>query len=170
MGGGLKSDPAVHREPAFAAVYRKASGEGFAQGPAGCARDTVPTMGRRPFGPGAVGVPVDPRCGEEDAGRSPDAGVGPAARIPGAVRRLVPGVGGAVPWTRSEQILRTPLGRARPSLPRFETPCRAWAGTAGPRAAGARTSRAAVRARWMDPPGRWVVIACGRAGVPCRPA
>lgn len=56
------------------------------------------------------------RYGEEDTGHSPDRGAGLAARIPGAVRRTVPGAGGAVLWTHAGEILRALLERARPPL------------------------------------------------------
>lgn len=112
MGGSPKSDLAVYQAPAFADAYRKALEEGFAQGTAGYARDTVLAMGRWPFDLGAITVPVDLWYGEEDASHSPDNGARLATRIPGAVRHVVPGIGGAVLWTRSEEILRTLLSRA----------------------------------------------------------
>lgn len=110
-------DLAVYRDPAFDAAWRRALEEGFAQGPGGYARDTALAMGRwsaHGLDPSRIAVPVDLWYGEEDTGHSPDRGAGLAARIPGAVRRTVPGAGGAVLWTHAGEILRTLLGHARP--------------------------------------------------------
>jgi pimeloyl-ACP methyl ester carboxylesterase len=110
--GSREADLAVYREPGFEAAYRRALHEGFTQGPAGYARDTVLAMGRWPFDLAEITVPVDVWYGEQDTSHSPDNGATLAARIPGAVRHLVPGIGGAVLWTRAESILRCLLGRA----------------------------------------------------------
>ncbi|WSG05521.1 alpha/beta hydrolase [Micromonospora sp. NBC_01740] len=110
--GSPEADLAVYREPGFEAAYRRALHEGFAQGPAGYARDTVLAMGRWPFDLAEITVPVDVWYGEQDTSHLPDNGATLAARIPGAVRHLVPGTGRAVLWTRAEPILRCLLGRA----------------------------------------------------------
>ncbi|MDA8372623.1 MAG: alpha/beta hydrolase [Nocardiopsaceae bacterium] len=111
MGGSAQSDLAVYEDPAFAAAYRQALDEGFAQGPAGYARDTVLAMGRWAFDPAKIAVPVDIWYGEDDTSHSPDNGATLATRIPGSVRHVVQGIGGAVLWTHTESILRTLLER-----------------------------------------------------------
>ncbi|MFI9051252.1 alpha/beta fold hydrolase [Streptomyces sp. NPDC053427] len=117
MAGSPDCDLAVHREPGFAAAYRRALDEAFAPGPQGYARDTALAMGRWDIALSAIRVPVDLWYGEEDATHSPDRGAGLAERIPGAVRHLVPGIGGAVLWTHAEDILRTLLDRTGPPEP-----------------------------------------------------
>jgi pimeloyl-ACP methyl ester carboxylesterase len=111
MGGSPESDLAVYLDPAFEAAYRRALNEGFAQGAAGYARDTVLAMGRWPFDLAKIAVPVDVWYGEQDISHSPDNGATLAARIPGAVQHLVSGIGGAVLWTQAESILRSLTGR-----------------------------------------------------------
>ncbi|RDI16883.1 pimeloyl-ACP methyl ester carboxylesterase [Rhodococcus sp. AG1013] len=108
------SDLAVYRDPTFEASYRSSMREAFAPGPAGYARDTVLAMGSWPIDLTTIRVPVDIWYGDQDTSHSPDHGESLAARIPGAVRHLVPGIGGAVLWTHAEPILRTLLGHADP--------------------------------------------------------
>ncbi|MEV8452122.1 alpha/beta fold hydrolase [Streptomyces sp. NPDC052095] len=115
MSGSPECDLAVYREPAFAAAYRRALDEAFAQGAEGYARDTVLAMGRWGIGLSDIAVPVDLWYGAEDTGHSPDQGVRLTARIPGAVRHLVPEAGGAVLWTHAEQVLTTLLAHAAPA-------------------------------------------------------
>lgn len=112
MSGSPECDLAVYQQPAFAAAYRRALDEAFAQGAAGYARDTVLAMGRWGIALADIAVPVDLWYGEKDTGHSPDQGAGLTTRIPGAVRHLVPEAGGAVLWTHAEQVLSTLLGRA----------------------------------------------------------
>ncbi|MFE7354256.1 alpha/beta fold hydrolase [Streptomyces sp. NPDC057543] len=113
MSGSPECDLAVYRQPAFEAAYRRALDEAFAQGAAaGYARDTVLAMGHWGIELSHIAVPVDLWYGEKDTGHSPDQGAGLAARIPGAVRHLVPDAGGAVLWTHAEQVLRTLLKHA----------------------------------------------------------
>ncbi|MER5610538.1 alpha/beta hydrolase [Streptomyces sp. NPDC002215] len=111
MSGSPECDLDVYRQPAFAAAYRRALDEAFAQGAAGYARDTVLAMGRWGIGLSDISVPVDLWYGEKDTGHSPDQGVRLASRIPGAVRHLVPEAGGAVLWTYAGHVLSTLLGR-----------------------------------------------------------
>ncbi|MEU9122194.1 alpha/beta hydrolase [Streptomyces sp. NPDC048506] len=110
--GSPECDRAVYAEPAFAAAYREALEEAFAPGPEGYARDTTLAMGRWGIALSSITVPVDLWYGAEDTGHSPDQGAGLALRIPGAVRHLVPGIGGAVLWTHADAVLRTLLERA----------------------------------------------------------
>ncbi|MGK9458879.1 alpha/beta fold hydrolase [Streptomyces sp. G6] len=110
MGGSPACDLAVYREDGFAAAYRRALAEGFAQGAAaGYARDTVLAMGRWPFALDALTVPVDIWYGEHDTSHSPDNGALLATRIPGARRHVVPGTGGALLWTYGELVLTSLL-------------------------------------------------------------
>ncbi|WP_424861038.1 alpha/beta fold hydrolase [Streptomyces sp. MMS24-I29] len=105
MSGSPDRDLAVYRQPAFAAAYRRALDEAFAQGADGYARDTVLAMGHWGIALSDIAVPVDLWYGEQDTGHSPDHGEGLAARIPGAVRHLVPDAGGSLLWTHAEQVL-----------------------------------------------------------------
>ncbi|MFV2175765.1 alpha/beta fold hydrolase [Actinomadura sp. LOL_016] len=114
MGGSPDCDLAVYQEPGFAAAYRRALEEGFAQGSGGYARDTVLAMGRWPFDLAEITVPVDVWYGERDTGHSPDNGAFLATRIPGAHRHVVPGIGGALLWTHAEPILARLLERTAP--------------------------------------------------------
>ncbi|MEU6012603.1 alpha/beta hydrolase [Streptomyces sp. NPDC047515] len=112
MSGSPECDLAVYQQPAFAAAYRRALEEAFAQGADGYARDTVLAMGRWGIALSDIDVPVDLWYGEKDTGHSPDQGAGLTSRIPGAVRHLVPDAGGAVLWTHAEQVLSTLLKHA----------------------------------------------------------
>ncbi|MFF9348373.1 alpha/beta fold hydrolase [Streptomyces sp. NPDC014734] len=106
-------DLAVYRQPDFAAAYRRALDEAFVQGAAaGYARDTALAMGRWGIALSDIAVPVDLWYGEKDTSHSPDLGAGLTARIPGAVRHLVPDAGGSVLWTHAGQVLSTLLAHA----------------------------------------------------------
>ncbi|MFC7243849.1 alpha/beta fold hydrolase [Catellatospora aurea] len=100
-------DRAVYEDPAFAAPFRRALAEGFAQGSAGYARDTLLSMTPWPFDPAAITVPVEFWYGGLDTSpvHSPDFGESLAARIPHARRHLLAHAGGALPWTHGERIL-----------------------------------------------------------------
>ncbi|CAL9337617.1 hypothetical protein SUDANB58_00199 [Streptomyces sp. enrichment culture] len=113
MAGSPAVDLAVYREERFAAAYRTALEEAFAQGAGGYARDTVLAMGRWDIDLSAVTVPVDVWYGAQDRTHSPDRGRTLTSRIPGAVRHVVPATGGAVLWTRARPILRSLLRHAR---------------------------------------------------------
>ncbi len=108
------ADRAVYTEPLFAAAYRRALDEGFAQGSAGYARDTLLTMSRWPFDPAAIHVPVDLWYGALDTSpvHSPDHGETLARRIPSARHHVLPHVGAALLWTHTENILESLLTRA----------------------------------------------------------
>lgn len=112
LGGSPECDLAVYREAGFAVAYRGALEEGFAQGPAGYARDTVLAMGRWPFSLAEITAPVDLWYGEQDTSHSPDHGASLARRIPGARRHVVPGIGGALLWKHPEPILASLLDAA----------------------------------------------------------
>lgn len=107
-----EQDQAVFTAPDFAQAFRQALADGFAQGPAGYARDTLLTMSPWPFDPGSINVPVDLWYGERDTSpvHSPDFGATLAKRIPGARHHLLPEAGSALLWTHAEPILRALLG------------------------------------------------------------
>ncbi|MBO8190579.1 alpha/beta hydrolase [Streptomyces oryzae] len=111
LSGSPPCDRAVYERADFAAAYRRALDEAFAQGPDGYARDTVLAMGRWDIDLAAIGVPVDFWYGDQDFGHSPDQGEGLTARVPGAVRHLLPGVGGALLWTHASSVLHVLTGR-----------------------------------------------------------
>lgn len=69
-------------------------------------------MGRWPFDLARIAVPVDIWYGERDTSHSPDNGALLATRIPGADRRVVPDIGGAVLWTHAEPVLTSLLRKA----------------------------------------------------------
>jgi pimeloyl-ACP methyl ester carboxylesterase len=108
------ADRAVYTEPRFAAAYQRALAEGFLQGSAGYARDTLLTMSRWPFDPGSIHVPVDLWYGGLDTSpvHSPDSGETLARRIPSAQHHLLPQAGAALLWTHCEEILASLLARA----------------------------------------------------------
>ncbi|MFI1200560.1 alpha/beta hydrolase (plasmid) [Streptomyces sp. BHT-5-2] len=112
MAGSPACDLAVYQDPDFAAGYRRALNEAFAQGPAGYARDTVLAMGRWPFALDEITVPVDIWYGERDTSHSPDNGALLTARMPGAHHHVVPEFGGALLWTHAEPILTLLLEKA----------------------------------------------------------
>ncbi|WP_239472472.1 alpha/beta hydrolase [Streptomyces sp. NEAU-S7GS2] len=109
IAGSPECDLAVYQDPDFAVAYRRALDEGFVQGAAGYARDTVLAMGRWPFVLDEIDVPVDIWYGERDTSHSPDHGALLATRMPSAHRRVVPGIGGALLWTHAESILTSLL-------------------------------------------------------------
>ncbi|GAA2280132.1 hypothetical protein GCM10010145_60080 [Streptomyces ruber] len=110
---GPETDLAVYRHPVFAAAYRHALDEAFAQGAGGYAQDTALAMGHWRIDLSSIRVPVDLWYGELDVSHSPDLGAGLADRIPHSVRHLVPGAGGALLWTHHRDVLRTLLRRFR---------------------------------------------------------
>ena len=105
-----EADRAVYGEPSFAQAFSEALAEGFAQGAAGYARDTVLTMRRWPFEPSRIAAPVALWYGERDASpvHSPDRGASLCRRIPGAHRHLLD-AGGALLWTHARAILTSLL-------------------------------------------------------------
>jgi len=115
MGMSSEADLALFSQPRFSAAYRRALDEGFAQGSAGYAWDTVLATRSWPFDPGTIRVPVDLWYGGLDTSpvHSPDFGESLARRIPTARRRLLPQAGSALLWTHSEDILASLLVRSR---------------------------------------------------------
>lgn len=110
-----EDDRAVYGAPAFTRAYAEALTEGFAQGAAGYARDTVLSMSPWPFELSRIAAPVALWYGERDASpvHSPDRGASLCRRIPGAHRHLLD-AGGALLWTHARAILTSLLeGSAR---------------------------------------------------------
>lgn len=107
LGTSQPADRAVYEAPAFAPHLRRALEEAFAQGPAGYARDARLAFSRWPFDPAAIAAPVELWYGALDSSpvHSPDHGATLTARIPGARRRVIDGEGGALLWTRADEVL-----------------------------------------------------------------
>ncbi|MEV0123729.1 alpha/beta hydrolase [Streptomyces sp. NPDC050703] len=108
-------DRAVYTDPVFRHAFLRAMDEAFSRGSAGYARDTVLAMGRWPFDPAGITVPVDLWYGQRDTSpvHSPDLGESLARIIPTATRHLLPAAGGALLWTHAETVLRTVLAHVR---------------------------------------------------------
>ncbi|MGW4026067.1 hypothetical protein [Streptomyces sp. NPDC005009] len=70
-------------------------------------------MGRWGIVLASIAIPVDMWYGTEDVGHSPDQGAELTARIPGAVRPLIPGIRGVAPWTHGHRIVQAPLDHMR---------------------------------------------------------
>jgi pimeloyl-ACP methyl ester carboxylesterase len=102
------TDRAVYDEPRFAAACIHALREGFAQGPAGYARDVVLALKTWPMRPESIRTPVALWYGKLDrsAVHSPDCGETLSARLPNATLHSEPDHGGAMLWTKSEAILK----------------------------------------------------------------
>ncbi|GAA3173960.1 hypothetical protein GCM10010451_23410 [Streptomyces virens] len=111
-----EADRAVYTDPDFQPAFRRALDEAFSQGPAGYARDTVLAMGRWPFDPADITVPVDLWYGQQDTSpvHSPDLGESLTLIIPKATRHLLADAAGALLWTHAEAILRTLTTRSDP--------------------------------------------------------
>lgn len=99
------SDRPVYGDPRFASRYRVALEEGFAQGAAGYALDTLRAMRAWGLPLERIEVPVAIRFGEDDEAHSPDRGEILASRMPGAERTVVAGVGGSLLWAHPEVAL-----------------------------------------------------------------
>ncbi|SUP34719.1 alpha/beta hydrolase fold protein [Streptomyces griseus] len=110
-----EADLRVYTDPVFRPAFRRASQEAFSRGPAGYARDTALAMGRWPFDPAGIAVPVDLWYGQRDTSpvHSPDLGASLARMIPGATRHVLPTAGGSLLWTHGGTVLRTVLGHVR---------------------------------------------------------
>ncbi|WKG01508.1 alpha/beta fold hydrolase [Mycolicibacterium sp. HK-90] len=99
------SDRVVYDDPGFRTMLRTALADGFAQGAAGYARDTVLATSPWPVHLTRPGVETHVVFGGDDSVHSPDRGATLAGRIDGATRTVVDGVGGALLWARPEVIV-----------------------------------------------------------------
>ena len=101
------ADRAFYAAEGFAPLYRAALDEGFRQGAAGYARDTVLAMAPWSFRAEALGCPVGLWFGLADTSpvHSPDFGATLAARLPAAHLTQLAGEGSAILWTRAGEIL-----------------------------------------------------------------
>ena len=107
LGMSSPADRDYYSQPAFAAAYRDALHRGFAQGPAGYVRDLTLALSPWPTPPESITVPTQLWYGRNDTSpvHSPDLGATLATRFPLAVRRVLDDEGGALLWTRSDEIL-----------------------------------------------------------------
>lgn len=107
LGMSAPGDRAIYEQPAFAAAYRRALHEGFAQGAAGYVRDLVLATSPWPTPPEAISLPVQLWYGALDTSpvHSPDMGATLARRFPHATRHVLADEGGALLWTRSRDLL-----------------------------------------------------------------
>jgi pimeloyl-ACP methyl ester carboxylesterase len=110
-----EADQVVYTDPVFRPAFRRAMDEAFSQGPAGYARDTVLAMGRWPFDPADIAVPVDLWYGQQDISpvHSPDLGESLTQMIPKASRHLLPTAAGSLLWTHAEAVLGALLAHVR---------------------------------------------------------
>ncbi|WP_280460772.1 alpha/beta fold hydrolase [Nocardia carnea] len=106
--GSSEADREIYLQPEFAAAFRRALDSGFAQGPAGYARDTVLHFARWPFRVEELTARVHLWYGGRDHNptHSPDHGATLATRIPNATRHYLPDSGAALLWTHAGEILR----------------------------------------------------------------
>ncbi|WP_229840780.1 alpha/beta fold hydrolase [Streptomyces brasiliensis] len=113
VGTSHDADQRIFADPAFEQNYRRALTDGFAQGGAGYARETVLALSRWPFDPSTITVPVDLWYADRDTNplHSPDLGAFLAQRIPTARRFVVPYEGSMLLWTHTDAILRSLLTR-----------------------------------------------------------
>ncbi|MUL60352.1 alpha/beta hydrolase [Mycobacterium sp. CBMA293] len=110
MAAYPESDRAVYDDPEFRATLRTALADGFVQGSAGYARDTVIATTAWPASLLTPGIEVQVLFGSDDTVHSPDLGATLTGRIPGATRTVVDGVGGALLWARADLVISCALG------------------------------------------------------------
>lgn len=110
MDGAESVDRAVYGRPAFLARWRASLVEGFAGQGAAYVQDTLLAIRPWQVDLSAVAVPTTVLVGEHDRGHSPDRARMLTARVPGAVRRVVPGAGGSLLWDRPDLVLDVALG------------------------------------------------------------
>ncbi|MGV0814466.1 alpha/beta hydrolase [Mycolicibacterium boenickei] len=99
------SDRVVYDDPDFRTMLRTALADGFTQGAAGYARDTVLATSPWPVHLLSPGVETHVVFGADDTVHSPDRGATLTSRIDGATRTVVEDVGGALLWARPEVIV-----------------------------------------------------------------
>lgn len=105
MNSAAPGDSAVYGNREFRDRFRRVVEEGFAQGPAGYARDTSLAMSRWGLDLQQVDVPVHILFGAHDSNHSPDQGEILAMRFPEASRTLISEIGGSLLWARPDVVL-----------------------------------------------------------------
>lgn len=100
-------DREIYARDDFAPAYREALAQGFRQGAAGYARDTVLASAAWPFRVEDINCPVYLWYGLEDMSpvHSPDHGAILASRITGTKLMQIEGHGSAILWTHATEIL-----------------------------------------------------------------
>ena len=104
LAGAHPSDRAWYGSAPFRARYQAALAEGFGHDAAGYVIDTLIAMRRWEVAFDRITCPVTILFGEHDLTHSPDHGATLQSRIPGASRRVLPGVGGALLWERADEV------------------------------------------------------------------
>lgn len=107
LGMSADCDRALYESEGFGAAFRQALQEGFSQGAEGYVQDLVNALSPWPMRLEEIAVPIDLWYGRLDTSpvHSPDFGATLAARLANGVHRVDPEAGGAILWTRSEEIL-----------------------------------------------------------------
>ncbi|MEC3953758.1 alpha/beta hydrolase [Nocardia sp. CDC153] len=107
IDGSAELDREIYLQPRFEKAFRRTLDAGFAQGPAGYARDTLLHFAPWPFRLENLTPTVHLWYGAQDTNptHSPDHGATLATRIPNAIRHYLPNAGGALLWTNARPIL-----------------------------------------------------------------
>ncbi len=105
ISGSTAKDSTFYTSEPFLTRYRQALSEGFAHDGAGYVQDTMLAMRPWRINMSAVRCPVSILFGEDDRVHSPDHGLVLQSRIATATRRLFPGEGGSLLWTRAGDVL-----------------------------------------------------------------
>jgi pimeloyl-ACP methyl ester carboxylesterase len=105
LAGSGKEDRACYSGHAFLSLYRQALAEGFANGGVGYVCDSLIAMRSWELSLERIRIPVSVLFGNKDRSHSPDQGRTLTHRIPGACRRVIPGIGGALLWTHPQTVL-----------------------------------------------------------------
>ncbi len=104
------SDGAVYDDPDFRAMLRAALADGFSQGSAGYARDTLLATTPWPAELMTPGVDVHVLFGSDDTVHSPDRCATLALRIPGVTRTIVDSGAGSLLWARADLVFSALAG------------------------------------------------------------
>lgn len=105
LAGSGREDRACYSGHVFLSLYRKALAEGFANAGAGYVCDSLIAMRPWELSLERIRIPVTVLFGDEDQTHSPDQGRTLTHRIPGAYRRAIPGIGGALLWKHPQTVL-----------------------------------------------------------------
>ncbi len=105
IGGSTAKDAEFYTSEPFLTRYRRALSEGFAHEGVGYVQDTMLAMRPWNIDMTQVRCPVSILFGEDDKVHSPDHGLVLQSRLETATRRLFPGEGGSLLWTRAGDVL-----------------------------------------------------------------